>query len=404
MFYQEGEGELPLYKMTRPIDLVKIKQTKPLYTNFGQPSLEWEGIKYVDLLAKAGDLRTSFGELGLEWEDMRTGMAVLVYSEKQIIYEQIHLVRHINNFTQQREALVWVEKGQLANQDVTVNFYTEVNKRPGIILRAGGSSGQEVGYWGGYRYNFDDLLISKYVNGTFTEIIAKNPGLVRGKWYTLRMKAEGTSLYLKVREMGTEEPPDWDLTTVDSSITSGYAGIMDFEAFGESLWSNFHLNGEEANWETSDGGIPDGWSLQFGTASRWTTKTESVPVGVDYLVVPGATVHFGGQTSQTNQDGMAEFFDLVANQLYDYEISHPDFEGISKGTILIPEDEREFIPVRIYDNPWDGFAKGRGIQPSLGNISTLWHQVEFEEIKARASGVKTNASLQSILWVEVESE
>ncbi len=122
-----------------------------------------------------------------------------------------------------------------------------------------------------------------------------------------------------------------------------------------------------------------------------------------YKVVPNATVQLGDQHATTNQDGMAEFFDVVANQLYDYEISHPDFEGVSKGTLLIPEEERDFIPVRIYDNPWDGFAKGRGIQPSLGDISTLWHQVEFEEIKARASGVKTNASLQSILWVEVES-
>ena len=101
---------------------------------------------------------------------------------------------------------------------------------------------------------------------------------------------------------------------------------------------------------------------------------------------------------------MAEFFDLDGNQLYDYEISHPDFEGISKGTILIPEEERDFIPVRIYNNPWDGLIKGRGIQPSLGDISTLWHQVEFEEIQAKASDIKTNASLQSILWVEVESE
>jgi hypothetical protein len=202
MFYQEGEGGLPRYKMTRPIDLVKIKQTHPLYANFGQPFLEWEGIKYVDLFAKASAL-VSFGELGLEWEDMRTGIFLRVYD------------------------------------------------------------GMEV--------------------------------------------------------------------------------------------------------------------------------------------VPSATVHLGNQQATTNQDGMAEFFDLDANQLYDYEISHPDFEGISKGTILIPEEEREFIPVRIYNNPWDSFVKGRGIQPSFGNISTLWHQVEFEKIQAKASGVKTHASLQSILWVEIES-
>ena len=170
------------------------------------------------------------------------------------------------------------------------------------------------------------------------------------------------------------------------------------------MWSNFYLNDEKANWETSDGGIPDGWSLQFGTASRWTTETESIAVGVEYVPVPDATIQLGEETSQTNQEGLAEFYDLQANELYDYTISHPDFEGVSKGTILIPEEERDFIPVRIYNNPWDGLIKGRGIQPSLGDISTLWHQVEFEEIKARASGVHADMGLQSILWVEVESE
>ncbi len=217
------------------------------------------------------------------------------------------------------------------------------------------------------------------------------------------MQAEGSSIRLKIWDVEEPEPSNWALQTTDTSISNGYAGLWDFDGSGTSKWSNFSLNGEEANWETSDGSMPDGWSLQFGTASRWTTETESIAVGFDYLVVPNATVQLGDQEATTNQDGMAEFFDLDGNQLYDYEISHPDFEGVSKGTILIPEEERDFIPVRIYDNPWDGFAKGRGIQPSLGNISTLWHQVEFEEIKARA-GVKTNMGLQSILWVEVESE
>ncbi len=410
MFYQEGEGELPLYKMTRPIDLVKIKQTAPLYTNFGQPSLEWEVIKYVDLLAKAGGLHTSFGELGLEWEDMRTGMQVLVYSGKQFRYEQLHLLIHQYPSGTQREALVWLDKGVSIDQDVVVDVYASGtglprNVRPGISLRTGGSSGKETMYVGYYRYPNSPsyLQIGKYVNGTFTSLATdQNITIKEDTWYTYRMQAIGNNIRFKLWEKGNPEPSEWNLEAVDSSISSGYAGVFEFNNL-PAMWSNFYLNGEKANWETSDGGIPDGWSLQFGTASRWTTETESMAVGFDYLVVPNATVQLGDQYDTTNQDGMAEFFDLDANQLYDYEISHPDFEGISKGTLLIPEEERDFIPVRIYDNPWDGTLKAGGVVPNLGQVSTLWHQVEFEEIKARA-GVKTNASLQSILWVEVESE
>ncbi|NLK40420.1 MAG: hypothetical protein GX303_09335 [Clostridiales bacterium] len=404
MFYQEGEGELPRYKMTRPIDLVKIKQTHPLYANFGQPFLEWEVIKYVDLLAKAGDLHTSFGELGLEWEEMRTGMKVLVRSGKQPIYEQTHLLRHHNTGTNQREALVWQEKGQSANQDVTVDIYAGATKRPGIALRCSGSSGMENCYVGYFRHPTGNLEILRYTNGISSgSLITKSMTILQNKWYNLRMQAIGNNLKLKIWEKGAEEPSTWDIETTDSAITSGYAGVFDFDGNGTSYWANYSLNSDLADFSNLSGGIPTGWALQFGTASRWTTETESVEVGFDYEVVPGATVQLGDQHDTTNQDGMAEFFDLDGNQLYDYEISHPDFEGVSKGTILIPEEERDFIPVRIYNNPWDGVARGRGIQPSFGNISTLWHQVEFEEIKAKA-GVKTNASLQYILWVEVESE
>ena len=403
MFYQEGKGALPRYKMTRPIDLVKIKQTKPLYANFGQPSLEWEGVKYVDLLAKAGDLRASFGELALEWEEMRTGMQVLVHSGIQVIYEQTHLLTYTNPTTTSiRESFVWESEGQISNQNVSVNIYTDSAKRPGIALRCTGSGGTENLYAGYYRHASGNLEIGKYVNGTYTQLVAQSMSIQQEKWYSLRMQAEGSSIRLKIWDVEEPEPSNWALQTTDTSISNGYAGLWDFDGSGTSKWSNFSLNGEEANWETSDGSTPDGWSLQFGTASRWTTETESIAVGFDYLVVPNATVQLGDQEAITNQDGMAEFFDLDGNQLYDYAISHPDFEGVSKGTILIPEEEQEFIPVRIYNNPWDGLARAR-IQPSLGDVSTLWHQVEFEEIKAKASGVHTNMGLQSILWVEVES-
>ena len=198
---------------------------------------------------------------------------------------------------------------------------------------------------------------------------------------------------------------------------------FDYRVSSEQNYDKFYvyldgvavINGVSGDlgWQTFETHIPAGsHTLVFRYAKDYSTHRFDDRIYVDNIKVtyyipipvPNATVQFGGQTSQTNQDGLAEFFDLVGNQLYDYEISHPDFEGVSKGTILIPEDEREFIPVKIYNNPWDGVAKAGGIEPSLGGVSTLWHQVTFEEIQAKASGVKTNMGLQSILWVEVESE
>jgi hypothetical protein len=350
MFYQEGEGELPRYKMTRPIDLVKIKQTKPLYTNFGQPSLEWEGIKYVDLLAKAGDLYTSFGEPGLEWEEMRTGIFLLVC------------------------------KGYILSDILNEGFESqEINPFFGV------TQGSSYGWVISDEDSFD---------GSYS-LVSNNKGANRGI---------------------AEITLSFDLQ-LQSNISFDYrvSSEQNYDKFYVYLDGVAVINGVSGDlgWQTFETHIPAGsHTLRFRYAKDVSTHRFDDRVYVDNIKVtyynpipvPNATVQLGDQHATTNQDGLAEFFDLDANQLYDYEISHPDFEGVSKGTLLIPEDEREFIPVRIYDNPWDGFAKGRGIQPSLGNISTLWHQVEFEEIKARASGVRANMSLQSILWVEVESE
>jgi hypothetical protein len=71
-------------------------------------------------------------------------------------------------------------------------------------------------------------------------------------------------------------------------------------------------------------------------------------VGFDYLVVPGATVQFGGQTSQTNQDGLAPFYELRAGDLHEYEITHPDYEVINTGKLLIPEGTDIVLPVQMF--------------------------------------------------------
>lgn len=353
MFYQKGEGALPLYKMTSPtysIDFFRVKQTYPLYTNFGYPFIEWESIKYVDLLAKAGGLHTSFGELGLEWEEMRTGIFLLVY------------------------------EGYILSDVLNEGFESqEINPFFGV------TQGSSYGWVISDEDSFD---------GSYS-LVSNNKGVSRGI-------AEITLSF------------DLQLQS-DISFDYRVSSERNYDKFYVYLDGVAVIDGESGDlgWQTFETLIPAGsHTLRFRYAkdssyNRYDDRIYVDNIKVTYynpIPVPNATVQLEGQIVQTDLEGKAEFFDLDGNKLYDYEISHPDFEGVSKGTILIPEDKRDFIPVRIYNNSWDGMIMGRGIQPFLGDVSTLWHQVTMEEIQAKASGVKTNASLQSILWVEVESE
>ncbi len=306
----------------------------------------------MGVLGATESLNASPVVTGIEWESMLTPAYVLVYSGRQTIYEQTYLLTYTNpTTTSVRESFVWESKGQISNQDVSVNIYTDGVKRPGIALRCTGSGGTENLYAGYYRHVSGNLEIAKYVNGTYTQLVVQSMAIQQGKWYSLRMQAEGSSIRLKIWDVEEPEPSNWVLQTTDTSISNGYAGLWDFDGSGTSKWSKFSLNGEEASWETASEDIPEGWSLQFGTASRWTTETESIAVGFDYSVVPGATVQFGGQTSQTNQNGLAPFYELRAGDLHEYEISHPDYEVINTGKLLIPEGTDIVLPVQMFHDP-----------------------------------------------------
>lgn len=373
------------------------KTKENLGVQAGLTGIEWQGtiFEHVHRVEKL----SPHINLGIEWESMLIPAYVLVYSGKQPIYEQTHLLTYTNpTTTSKRESFVWESKGQISNQDVYVNIYTDGVKRPGIALRCTGTGGTENLYAGYYRHASGNLEIAKYVNGTYTQLVAQSMAIQQGKWYSLRMQAEGSSIRLKIWDIEEPEPSNWALQTTDTSISNGYAGLWDFDGSGTSKWSNFSLNGEEANWETSDGSIPDGWSLQFGTASRWTIETESVEVGFDYEVVPNATVQIGDQISQTNQEGLAPFQDLQGGSLQEYEITHPDYPEISAGTILIPEGEFDFIPLKIYEKPWGGYTLEE--VKVHADLDVEWVAIDIEYLQPTET-VSMSAGLTSILWVEV---
>ncbi len=379
----------------------KIKENLGVQT--GLTGIEWQGtiFEHVHRVEKL----SPYINLGIEWESMLKPAYVLIYSGKQAIYEHTHLLKHGYSSGTQRESLVWLDKGVSTDQDVVVDVYASGTGstrqvRPGISLRTGGSSGQETMYVGYYRYSASPpyLELAKYVNGTFTSLGTDGSlTMTPDTWYTYRMQAIGNNIRFKLWEKGNPEPSEWNLEVADSSIPLGYAGVWEFN-YLPAMWANFYLNGEKANWETSDGGIPNGWALQFGTASRWTTETESVVVGFDYEVVPNATVQIGDQTSQTNQEGLAPFQDLEGGSLQDYEITHPDYPEISTGTVLIPEGEFDFIPLKIYEKPWDGYVLEE--VKVHADLDIDWVAIDIEYRQPKES-VSVSVGLTSILWVEV---
>ena len=255
---------------------------------------------------------------------------------------------------------------------------------------------------GYFRHPTGNLEILRYTNGTSSgSLVTKSMTILQNKWYTLRMQAIGNNLKLKIWEKDTEEPDTWDIETTDSAITSGYAGVFDFDANGTSYWANYSLNGELADFSylVGDliGNMPVGWTLQFGVASRWTTEIKSVEVW-DIEAVPGATVQLGDQISQTNQEGLAPFYDLQGGSLQDYEITHPDYSEISTGTVLIPDGEFDFIPMKIYETPWDGHSLEE-VKVHV-DLDVEWVDIDIEYPQPTESA-SISAGLTNILWVEV---
>lgn len=115
-----------------------------------------------------------------------------------------------------------------------------------------------------------------------------------------------------------------------------------------------------------------------------------------YIPVPNATITLAGQTIQTNQDGLAGFQDLQANQLYKYEITHPDYSKVTKGQVLIPEGEFEFIPVKIYEEPWDGYALEEVKVHT--DLDVNWVAIDIEYLQPKEF-VSVSVGLTNILWV-----
>ncbi|MDQ6659551.1 MAG: hypothetical protein M3Z24_01135, partial [Chloroflexota bacterium] len=70
------------------------------------------------------------------------------------------------------------------------------------------------------------LIIQKKVNGTLTTLGQISFSSLSGTSYTLRFNLMGTMLSAKAWQTGTSEPSNWMVTTMDSSLSSGFCGLL----------------------------------------------------------------------------------------------------------------------------------------------------------------------------------
>src|SRR5690606_25841545 len=207
----------------------------------------------------------------------------------------------------------------------------------------------------------------------------------------------------KIWERGTAEPSAWDLVVSDSSISEGFAGINGGHSDpGRSCkWDNFILNGSLETFDTIENGFVSGWGFLRDVSSVWNFEAIEELVGYNrvYEVVPGATVQLGDQISQTNQEGLAPFHDLQGGSLQDYEITHPDYPEVSKGTVLIPEGEFDFIPLKIYEKPWNGYALEEVKVHIDLDVNLVAINIEYRQ---PTETVSVSVGLTNILWVRLE--
>jgi len=66
---------------------------------------------------------------------------------------------------------------------------------------------------------------------------------------------------------------------------------------------------------------------------------------------------------------------------------------------LIPEGEFDFIPLKIYEKPWDGYVLEE-VKVHVG-LDVNWVDIDIEYRQPKES-VSVSVGLTSILWVEVE--
>jgi len=85
------------------------------------------------------------------------------------------------------------------------------------------------------------FYIQKKVAGSATSLISTPFAAQANTSYTIRFQAFGSTLNAKVWASSSAEPSGWTLTTSDTSLTSGYAGVRTLTQGGKTTFTSFQV-------------------------------------------------------------------------------------------------------------------------------------------------------------------
>ena len=185
---------------------------------------------------------------------------------RQPILNGERVIRH-SAATSARSALLWYQPGVFEDVVVTtqVRFNAANPKRPGPVLRASGDATNETGYMFLPRRADNILEISRYLDGSYTQLATTPFSFTGGVWYNLKAECIGSTLRMKFWLDGIDEPVDWQLTYNDrgteipkmsgNTSPSGVASASSIWNAGlDAYYAMDHSN--STYWATGGGDMP----------------------------------------------------------------------------------------------------------------------------------------------------
>lgn len=153
------------------------------------------------------------------------------------VLDEPRLLNHYVDSAGGRRALTWDEVG-----DVHGNVEVSALVRPDQVtatmfqlgLHISGDAGNENAYYADIRHpsvsSANRIRINKYENGNYTLLAsAVLPFPVEeDTWYHVVLQRDGNNLRAKAWLYGEEEPEDWQVVTLDSSLDHGKVGVAQF--------------------------------------------------------------------------------------------------------------------------------------------------------------------------------
>lgn len=170
-----------------------------------------------------------------------------------------------------------------------------------VVFRGSGAATTENGYALGPRSNGSGLILVKYTNGAYAQILGTSDlALSSSLRYLLRVRWQGTSIKGKIWQEGTQEPSTWNIDTTDASFSaSGWTGLRTFEADANCYVYALGMvvgSGTATIPSTGDGSLSG-----IGSTSNSSTEQGSV-----YL--EGSSVNLSGNESMSTSSTDNGFF------------------------------------------------------------------------------------------------